>query len=436
KNLNESIDIWEFYIGPFRVVTICNAKYLDKIYLSYKESKNLSKESKFFKRNIAAYDEVGILKGLIFNNVFHKWKRSRQFVTKVLMSKIYHYGFINNAQKIFKEFEENWDENKEVILDFSTWVSCYKAQITIVTVFGQQLYNLPSFDIISKASSEYMALLAFLVFVPRCVSSIIMLLGFNTMKKRSIFLNGTVHNIIQKRRKEIENGSPTNFNLLDLLLTSNLLNESENIKGEEPLNNEEVENNLAEITATSIETTSSALCFLIYNVAKNSSVIEKIRAEILKVFGSDTNAIITYETLESCRYIEAVAKETLRVANPVPYNLRILDGEESVGKFHWPSGTWFWIDHHRIMNDPNHLNEPKKFNPDRFLNEEYGGTGEFNKIRKNGYVPFGGGLRICPGRNIALIELKLLTVLFFRKYNINLVNESESIKYVYRSTNQ
>ncbi|CAG8819891.1 5292_t:CDS:1, partial [Racocetra persica] len=51
----------------------------------------------------------------------------------------------------------------------------------------------------------------------------------------------------------------------------------------------------------------------------------------------------------------------------------------------------------------------KKFNPDRFLSEEYGGTGEFKRIRKNGYVPFGGGLRVCPGRNIALIELKLLT---------------------------
>ncbi|CAG8635917.1 15152_t:CDS:2 [Cetraspora pellucida] len=436
KNLNDSIDLWEFYVGPFRVITIRDAKYLDKIYLSYNEAKNLSKESKFFKRNTAAYDEVGILNGIVLNSVYHKWKRSRQFVTKVLMSKKYHYGFINSVQNIFKEYEVYWDENKEVTLDFSTWVYNYKAQVSVMTVIGQQLYNLPSLDLISKAASEYIAMFAFLVFVPKIVSRILMLIGFNTMKKRSIFLNGTIKNVVQKRREEIENGSPTNFNLLDLLLTSNLLNDSESIKGEEPFTNEEVVTNLAEITATSIETTSSALCFLVYNVAQNPSVIEKIRAEILKVFGPDTNTIITYETLGRCHYIEAAIKEALRITSPVPYNLRILDGEESVGKFHWPSGTWFWINHHRIMNDPNNFNEPKKFNPDRFLDEEYGGTGEFKNIPKNVYAPFGGGLRICPGKNIALIELKLITVLLFRKYNINLVNGSESIKYGYRSAQQ
>ncbi|CAG8595713.1 13742_t:CDS:2, partial [Dentiscutata heterogama] len=45
-------------------------------------SKSLSKESKFSKRGMAAFDEVGIANGIVFNNNFHKWKRSRQFVTK------------------------------------------------------------------------------------------------------------------------------------------------------------------------------------------------------------------------------------------------------------------------------------------------------------------------------------------------------------------
>ncbi|RIB30943.1 cytochrome P450 [Gigaspora rosea] len=404
KNLNDSIDIWEFYAGPFRVIVPCNVKYLDKIYLLYNRAKNLSRELKFFKRGFDAYDEVRVLRGVV-------------------------------VQKIFKEFEKQWDENDITTLDFAKWVTCYKAKVTIVTIIGQPLYKLSSFDSISKAASEYIALFAFLIFIPKCISNIVMLFGFNTMKKNSIFLNGTMRNIIQNRRNEIKNLSATRFNLLDLLLISNSSNDSEEyIEGEQPMNDDEIENNLAEITAASIETVSNTLCFLIYYVVKNPSIIEKIHAEILKIFGSDINSTITYETLESCQYIDAIVKETLRHSNPVPYNLRMLDDDERTDKFDWSPGTWFWIDHRRIMNDPNHWKEPNKFNPDRFLNEENGGTDEFSKICKNGYVPFGGGLRICPGRILAVIELKMLIVLFFRKYDIELVNENEPIKYVYRAT--
>ncbi|KAF0379664.1 cytochrome P450 [Gigaspora margarita] len=390
KNLNKSIDIWELYAGPFRVIVPGDAKYVDKIYLSYNETKFLSKESKFSKRGIAAYDEVGILNGMVFNNNGHKWKRSRQFVTKILMSKKYHIGFINSSQKIFKEFEEQWDKNGVTTFDFSKWISLYKAKVTISIVIGQPLYNLHSFDSISKAAAEYVGMFAFLIFVPKIVS---------------------IRGIIQKRRDEIRNGSTTNFNLLDLLLITNFSNDSEDyIEGEQPMNDEEIEGNLAEITA--------------FLLRRNP-----------KVFGSDTNSIITYEALESCHYLDGLIKELLRHSNPGPFNLRVLDSYENVGNYHWSPGTWFFVDHHRIMNNPKYWNEPMKFNPDRFLSEEHGGTNEFRNMCKNGYVPFGGGLRICPGRNIAVIELKLLAVLFFRKYNIELL-DNESIKYVYRATNQ
>ncbi|KAF0445750.1 cytochrome P450 [Gigaspora margarita] len=133
--------------------------------------------------------------------------------------------------------------------------------------------------------------------------------------------NGTVDHIIKKRRKEIDNGSPVNFNLLDLLLISNSSHDFQNVEDDEPpMNDDEIKGILAEVLAASVETTLSV----------------------------------------------------------VSANLRVLEGDEIIGDHYWPSGTWFWIDNERIMNHPNNWNEFEYFNPDRFLCKELGGTGEKN----------------------------------------------------------
>ncbi|CAG8748303.1 21609_t:CDS:2, partial [Dentiscutata erythropus] len=238
--------------------------------------------------------------------------------------------------------------------------------------------------------------------------------------------------IIKKRRQEIENGSPVNFNFLDLLLVSNTQRDFENFEDEPPMNDIEIKALLAEAIAASVETVSSAVCFLVYNVAKNPKVLEKIRAEILDVFGPDKNSTITYENLERCHYIDAVVNESMRYKAPAPANMRILEGDEVIGEHYWPSGTWFWLNNDRIMNHPNNWNEPEHFNPDRFLNKELGGTGE--KIRKCMFIPFGGGIRMCPGRQLALIEIKMIIILLYRKHSFELVNENEPVKYYFNGS--
>ncbi|CAG8753565.1 15553_t:CDS:2, partial [Dentiscutata heterogama] len=155
-------------------------------------------------------------------------------------------------------------------------------------------------------------------------------------------------NIIEKRRKEIEDGSSVNFNLLDLLLVSNSSRDIQDFEDDEqPMNDIEIKSIIAEVLAVSIESTVITVCYLVYNVAKNPKVLEKIRAELLDVFGPDENTTITYKNLERCHYIDAVVNEILRYSIPIPSNLRVLEGDEIIGDHYWPSGTWFWIDTER-----------------------------------------------------------------------------------------
>ncbi|RIB08604.1 cytochrome P450, partial [Gigaspora rosea] len=419
KHLEKSLDLWEFYLGNFRVIVIRNSDYLDKLDIFKPFDK-----TKFFKRYFTGPDNFNTTSSFIFNNDYHKWRRNRQFLTKVLMSKKFQNGFIDSVQGIFKRAEKQWEGKNSVTFDLSKWMSCYKTDISSITLIGRPSYSLALFDNndnsestkslveeslkLTKAVPAYMAMLTLMLYVPKYVFSIVML-GFKTMMKNNVMFNGTVDHIIKKRRKEIEDGSPVNFNFLDLLLISNSSHDSQNFEDDElPMNDSEIKAILAEVLAASIESTVSAVCLLVYNVAKNPKVLEKIRAEILNVFGLDENIIITYENLERCHYIEAVINESLRYSTPLPANLRVLEGDETIGNHYWPSGTWFWADNERIMNHPNNWNKPEYFNPDRFLSKELGGTGE--NIRKTMFIPFGGGVRMCPGRNLALIEIKILII--------------------------
>ena len=56
------------------------------------------------------------------------------------------------------------------------------------------------------------------------------------------------------------------------------------------------------------------------------------------------------------------------------------------------------------------------FNPDRFLSEELN--------HKFSFFPCGGGPRLCIGNNFALLELKVILIILFRSFKMNLTEDS------------
>ena len=63
--------------------------------------------------------------------------------------------------------------------------------------------------------------------------------------------------------------------------------------------------------------------------------------------------------------------------------------------------------------NPNYWEELMKFNPSRFLASDEGET-----FDKNAFLYFGGGLRLCPGKQLAMTQLKM-TIVLLKKYKFN-----------------
>ena len=86
------------------------------------------------------------------------------------------------------------------------------------------------------------------------------------------------------------------------------------------------------------------------------------------------------------------------------------NGEAELGGYSLDPDTLIFTNFYSVNNNKNYWDKPEIFNPDRFL---------INDMKKpRAFFQFGGGARTCPGRYLAMVELKTFLIRFFAKYDI------------------
>jgi cytochrome P450 len=143
--------------------------------------------------------------------------------------------------------------------------------------------------------------------------------------------------------------------------------------------------------------------------------------ELQSVFKDDPNRQVTLDDLENLKYCEAIIKETSRIRPTVSMVSRYSDKPDEVAGYQWPCDMLFIMYVRGINNNPLYWKDPEKFNPDRFY--------DINELEhKNSFLMFGGGSRICLGRKIAMVELKTLLALLYRKFDVELVDKQAPLE--------
>ncbi|XP_058256033.1 cytochrome P450 4A6-like isoform X2 [Hemibagrus wyckioides] len=157
------------------------------------------------------------------------------------------------------------------------------------------------------------------------------------------------------------------------------------------------------------DTTASGISWIFYSMACNPEHQQKCREEIQQVLmGKDT---IEWEDLSKIPYTTMCIKESLRMYPPVPEIGRMLskpitffDGRTA------PAGCVIGINIYGIHHNPTVWENPKVFDPLRFLPENTA------KRSPHAFVPFSAGPRNCIGQNFAMNEMKVAVALTLRKY--------------------
>eukprot|EP00456_Euglypha_rotunda_P012657 TRINITY_DN13644_c0_g2_i3.p1 TRINITY_DN13644_c0_g2~~TRINITY_DN13644_c0_g2_i3.p1 ORF type:complete len:389 (+),score=56.63 TRINITY_DN13644_c0_g2_i3:27-1193(+) len=160
------------------------------------------------------------------------------------------------------------------------------------------------------------------------------------------------------------------------------------------------------------ETTATALCWTLYLLAQHPHIESKLREEVA---GKEINA----ETLSQFPYLEAVAKESLRLFPPAPITNRIAKKDVELGKYMIPKGTWVFISAGVMGRLPAFWDDPDAFLPERWLDKE-----KLNKRTPTfAWMPFLIGERACIGQKFALLELTSVLAILIQRFSFAISKE-------------
>ena len=201
--------------------------------------------------------------------------------------------------------------------------------------------------------------------------------------------------IVAERLRE---GPGRHDDLLELMLQSDL----------EPAN---IRYQLINFLVAGHETTSGALSFALYFLARHPEIADRARAEIADVWGEQQRP--DFELIAKLRYVRRVFDEALRLHPTVPGYYRAARDDTLLAGVHpMRKGDWVLALTMTLHRDPRWGDDPDAFDPDRFAPENV-------KARPAGlYKPFGTGPRSCIGRQFALHEAVLLLAVLLRRYEL------------------
>ncbi|KAK5616252.1 hypothetical protein CRENBAI_015160 [Crenichthys baileyi] len=161
------------------------------------------------------------------------------------------------------------------------------------------------------------------------------------------------------------------------------------------------------------ETTSNALRWAFLYMAKYPEIQEKVQAEIDRVIGQSGQP--SMEDRANLPYTDAVIHEVLRMGNIVPLALpHSTNKEVQLGGYTIPTGVLIIPNLASVLFDKKEWGTPLTFNPGHFLNEE----GKFAK--KEAFLPFSAGKRLCLGENLARMELFLFFTSFMQHFTFSM----------------
>ncbi|KAM6279344.1 cytochrome P450 2K4-like [Porphyrio hochstetteri] len=345
-------------------------------------------------------------KGVIFS-YGENWKVMRRFTLTTLRD----FGMGKKAieDRVVEEYgclADTIEAQKGKPLELTLMMNAAIANVIVSILFGKRFdYEDPTFKRLVSLVNQNVRM-----FGSPSVSMYNMfpVLGF-LLKDHKIFIqnveeiNAFIKVTFVEHLKALDRNDQRSF--IDTFLVRQ---QEENGKANGYFDNENLVEVVRNLFVAGMETTSTTLRWGLLLMMKYPEIQKKVQEEIEQVIGSNPPRI---EHRTQMPYTDAVVHEIQRFANILPLSLPHETTADVIFKGYFiPKETYVIPLLASVLRDKSQWEKPDIFYPENFLNSE----GKF--VKKEAFMPFSAGRRICAGETLAKMELFLFFTSLLQRF--------------------
>uniref|UniRef100_A0AC35TKY6 PPM-type phosphatase domain-containing protein n=1 Tax=Rhabditophanes sp. KR3021 TaxID=114890 RepID=A0AC35TKY6_9BILA len=406
---NQYGGIFTIWIGPIPMVMVADVEIMKNYFV---------KNADVFSDRWVNYITDTFMEG--FNGIVQihgdKWREQRRFSLHVLRD--FGVGRAEIEKRVMLEVERmieclEKDAGNEAI-DLHSYFAACVGNIIITILFGKRYeHDDPVFielrDLLERQTQVVIrpvmglyCVAPFTTKIPLINSSWKELMG---MKK---FLNTFLRKEVTEHLAKFDpSAEPTDFTFAYL----KEMHERKASNGDMGYFSEkQLEMLLLDLFFAGMETTVTTLKWGFLNLILNPD-----EQKVVQTAMCDLPNIVKMEDKNHLLYLQAMMNEIQRVANILPFNLlRTTSTTVSIDGYTFKKGTMVLPMISIVMNDPFYFENPKKFDPSRFIDNN-------NGIKKyDGFLPFSVGRRSCLGESLAKAELFLVISNILKNFDLSI----------------
>nr|AZS32332.1 CYP716 family cytochrome P450 monooxygenase [Lagerstroemia speciosa] len=235
----------------------------------------------------------------------------------------------------------------------------------------------------------------------------------NRAKHASNFIRKELGAIIKQRKIDLADGtaSPTQDILSHMLLATD--------EDGKHMNELDIADKILGLLIGGHDTASAACTFIVKYLAELPHIYQGVYEEQMEIARSKApGELLNWDDLQKMKYSWNVACEVLRLASPLQGAFREALTDFMFNGFSIPKGWKLYWSAHSTHRSPDYFPDPEKFDPSRFDGK---GPAPYT------FVPFGGGPRMCPGKEYARLEILVFMYNLVKRFRWEKVLPDEKI---------
>nr|XP_004554898.1 cytochrome P450 2J2 [Maylandia zebra]XP_024654452.1 cytochrome P450 2J2-like [Maylandia zebra] len=235
-------------------------------------------------------------------------------------------------------------------------------------------------------------------------------------------INNYIENRISEHKEDFNPSSPRDY------IDSFLIEMEKNEGNDSSFDLSSLNACTLDLFGAGTETTTTTLYWGLLYMIHYPVIQEKVQAEIDAVIGSSRQPSMSDR--ENMPYTNAVIHEIQRMGNILPLSLSHMTNKDTIlDKYTIPKGTMILPLLHSVLNDESMWETPHSFNPQHFLDQD----GNFRK--REAFMPFSAGKRVCLGEQLARMELFLFFTSLLQRFSFSApAGEQPSLEFTLGTT--